>query len=262
MKTIMKTSMLLSAALLATSAAAGVRIETVTRDIKTLAPSGTASTTLVQDGAVRADGGHDGVMILKAGKMLMIDDKRKTYTEMDKATMQAVAEKAKAAMSKMQEQMKQMPPEQRAMMEKMMKQNMPGAADKPVVFDAKDTGKSDTVEGRKCRVWNMTRDGELIDEMCVVPFSTLAGKEDMQKTFTELAEAFEGLASAAPNGAAEIRMRNSVDGYPVRSRPYSNGKPVGTETVLKKWSEESIPKSMFEVPSGYKKRELPQMGGM
>jgi hypothetical protein len=32
----------------------------------------------------------------------------------------------------------------------------------------------------------MTRDDQIIDEMCVVPLSTLAGKEDLQKTFKEL----------------------------------------------------------------------------
>lgn len=255
----MKNCLLVGALLVAGSASAGVRIETTVRDTSTLAPKGMTQVTEVQDGAVRSSS-SEGSVLLKSGKMIMIDDKHKTYTEMDKATMEGYAKKANAAMAQMQEQMKNMPPEQRAQMEKMMGgMKMPGMSGKPSVFDAKDTGKTDTVEGRKCRIWQMTQDGALIDEMCVVPFSSLPGKEDMQKTMKELAEAFSGMSNAAPGAAEQIKMRNSVNGYPVRSRPYLNGKPQGVETVLKSWTETNIPAVRFEIPAGYKKKDLPQM---
>jgi hypothetical protein len=163
-------------------------------------------------------------------------------------------------MSQMQERMKNMTPEQRAQMEKMMGgMAMPGAG-KPAVFEAKNTGKSDTVEGRKCKTWHLLQDGKVIDELCVVPFSSLPGKEDMKKSFEELQEAFQGFANAVPNAAEQVKVRNTIDGYPVRSRPYANGAPVGTEHVLKSWTEASIPASQFEVPAGYKKKELPRPG--
>src|SRR5690349_8313224 len=232
----MKNWLLAGALLFTGTASAGVRIETVIRDIATQAQKGPVQVTEVQNGAVRA-GSAEGSVLLKGGKMIMLDDKHKTYTEMDKATMEAYAKKANAAMAQMQEQMKNMPPEQRAQMEKMMGgMKMPGASGKPMVFDAKDTGKSDTVEGRQCRIWNLTRDGEIVDEMCVVPFSTFPGKEDMQKTMKELAEAFSGMTKAMPGAADQAKIRANVNGYPVRSRPYFNGKPQGIESVLKSWT--------------------------
>ena len=256
----MKTVLFASALIVATSASAGVRIETVTRDIKTQAAQGALHVVEVQGGAVRAST-SDGGLLLKAGKITFIDDKRKTYSEMDKATMEGYSQQANAHMAQMQERMKNMPPEQRAQMEKMMGGMMPGAQAKPMVYDAKNTGKSDTVEGRKCTVWHLLQDGKVIDEMCVVPFSSLPGKEDMQKTFKELSEAFAGFASAVPGAKEQAKVRSSIDGYPIRSRPYVNGKLLGTENVMKSWTEVSLPASTFTVPSGYKKKEMPQMGG-
>jgi hypothetical protein len=252
-----------AAALFTATAAAGVRIETVNRDIKTGQVDGAPSVVLVQDGSVRVSTSRSGAMLMKGSTIYVLDDKRKTYRELDKATMQGYVSQANAAMSQMQDRLAKMPPEQRQMMEKMMGGNMPGlgAPPKKKVYSSRDTGKSDTVEGRKCRMWQMLRDGALYEDVCVVPFSSLPGKENFQKTFKELAEAFEGLAAAAPNASDET-ARSAINGYPVRVRPYENGALRGTETVLKTWKEEAIAASMFQVPAGYKKIEMPAPGAL
>jgi hypothetical protein len=251
-----------STLLMAVTASAGVRIETTTRDIKTQAVDGGPQIVLVQDGKVRMNNpkNANGV-ILKNSMFYVLDDQRKTYTEIDKATMQKTAEQAGAAMKQMQEQMKNMPPEQRAQMEKMMA-GMPGMSGKKDLYEAKDTGRNDTAEGRKCRIWNVLKNGTVQEEMCVVPFTSFSGKEDFQKAFKQLAEAFEGMAANLPGAGDSIKARNSVNGYPVRVRYFDEaGKPRGMETVLTKWAEESLPASTFEIPAGYKKNELPKMGG-
>ncbi len=257
----MKTPRFALLALVATTASAGVRIETVNRDIKTQAVEGLPQVVLVQDGKVRMNGSQAGAMILKGGVVYMLDDKRKTYMEMDKARMKATMDQASAQMKMMQERMKNMPPEQRAQMEKMMGGMMPGGESAaPKSYTSKDTGKSDTSEGRKCRIWHMLADGVVYEELCVVPFSTFPGKEDFEKTFKELAEAFSGMASGLPGAGDEVKARSAVNGYPVRVRPIANGQPRGTEIVLKSWTEESISASTFEIPAGYKKRDMPAMG--
>ena len=261
----MSKSMLLVAALLcATAASAGVRIETVTRDIKTQVADGGAQIVLVQDGMVRVNNANkaNGV-ILKNAMFYVLDDQKKTYMEMDKATIKKTADQAGAAMKQMQEQLEKMPPEQRAQMEKMMGANMPGMmSGKKDTYEVKDTGKSDTSEGRKCRVWTLLKNGTVHEELCVVPFASLPGKEDFEKTFKELAEGFAGMASGLPGVGDSIKARNAINGYPVRVRSFDDaGNPRGTETVLTKWVEESLPGATFEIPAGYKKKDLPRMGG-
>jgi hypothetical protein len=260
----MSRSLFVCALLCATTASAGVRIESVTRDIKTQVADGGTQVMLVQDGSVRLNNAKNASgIILKNSMFYMLDDKKKTYMEMDKATMKKTAEQAGAAMKQMQEMQKNMSPEQRAQMEKMMGDKMPGMmTGKKDTYEAKDTGKSDTSEGRKCRLWNLMKNGVLHEELCVVPFASLPGKEDFEKTFKEMADAFEDMASALPGADESIKARKALNGYPVRIRQFDGqGKPRGTETVVSKWTEESLPAATFEVPAGYKKKEMPRMGG-
>jgi hypothetical protein len=253
-----------AALLAATTAAAGVRIETVTRDVKTKAANGDLQVIMVQDGKIRMNiPKNNNGMILKNSIMYVLDDKKKTYMEMDKATMKKTADQAGAAMKQMQEQMAKMTPEQRAQMEKMMGGNMPGMmSGKTDTWDVKNTGKTDTSEGRKCTIWTLNKNGKLHEELCVVPFSSLPGKEDFEKTFKELAESFAGMTDGLPGAGDSVKARNSVKGYPIRTRFFEpSGAERAMETVVTKWVEESIPSSNFDVPAGYKKREMPKMGG-
>jgi hypothetical protein len=261
----MKTSLFVSAALFATSAFAGVHIENTSRDIKTKAPQGNIQTMLVQNGMLRMNHAT-GAVILKGSSLIMIDDKRQQYREMTKEDMKKMADQAGAAMKRMQEQMKNMKPEQRAMMEKMMGNKIPGGmgamggADKPDVWEAKNLNKTGNVEGRTCQVWNMSRNGALFEELCVVPYSSLPGKENLDKVFKDMAAAFADLGKASPNANETAKAFAQINGYPVRTRFYEgDGKFRPTETVLTKWVEESIPASTFEVPAGYKKMEMPTM---
>jgi hypothetical protein len=254
-----------AALLAATTAAAGVRIETVTRDVKTKAANGDLQVIMVQDGKIRMNiPKNNNGMILKNSIMYVLDDKKKTYMEMDKATMKKTADQAGAAMKQMQEQMAKMSPEQRAQMEKMMGGNMPPGmmSGKPDTWDVKNTGKSDTSEGRKCTIWTLNKNGKLHEELCVVPFASLPGKEDFEKTFKELAESFAGMTDGLPGAGDSVKARNSIKGYPIRTRFFEpTGAERAMETVVTKWVEESIPSSSFDVPAGYKKREMPKMGG-
>jgi hypothetical protein len=250
------------ALLAAFQVSAGVRIETVTRDVKTLAASNT-QVLLVQDGKMRTNAaGRTNAVILKDTVLYIIDDSHKTYTEMDKATMKNAADRAGAAMKQLQERLKNMPPEQRAQMEKLMGDKVPGmSGGKPDTYTVADTGKSETVEGRKCHLWNLLRNQKMSEELCVVPFSSLPGKEDFQKSFRELAEAFSGMASGLAGVGESIKARNSIDGYPVRIRHFDdNGNPRGMESVLTKWAEEALPAATFDIPAGYTRKELPKVG--
>lgn len=256
-------SFIIGSLLVATTAVGGVRVENVTRDIATKVADGPAQTVLVQDGMIRTSTGKGNALIVKAATITILDEGRQTYTEMDKAQMKKMAQQASAAMTQMQEKLKNLPPEQRAMMEKMVGSHIPGGlnAGKPDVYDAQNTGRTETVEGRKCTVWTLSRNGKLFEEMCVVPFSSLPGKENFEQSFKELAEAFAEFSKGMPGVENQVQVRTNVNGYPVRTRSYdASGKLRGTETVLVKWVEESLPAASFEVPKGYKKKEMPSFG--
>ncbi len=241
---------------------AGIHVDNVTRDVATKAQHGDVHTMLIQNGMMRTNSSSTSAIILKGSTIIIIDDKRKQYREMTKEDLKKMAAGAAEAMAKMQEQMKKMTPEQRAMMEKMMGNKIPGgigSPDKPDVWESKSLGTSATVEGRKCQNWNLIRNGAHYEELCVVPYKTLPGKEDFQKVFKEMSEAFGDLAKSVPGADQSAQARMAINGYAVRTRQYtSDGKFRPNETILTKWVEESIPASMFEAPAGYVKAELPK----
>lgn len=243
---------------------AGVRIETTTRDIATQVADGAPQVMQVQDGKIHATQGSGHGMILKDSTITLLDDKHRTYRQMDKESLQKMAGQAGAAMAQLQEKMKNMPPEQRAMLEKAMGSHVPGGMgpqSTPDDYAAKDTGRSETVEGRSCRIWQTTRNGAPLEELCVVPYASLPGRENLEQAFRVMTDAVEDLSRAMPNVEKAMKARLSVNGYPVRIRRYdAQGALRKTETVLTKWTEESLPASVFEVPAGYTKQELPQFG--
>ena len=61
--------------------------------------------------------------------------------------------------------------------------------------------------------------------------------------------------------ASEFSAQVKANGYPVRRRAYENGQLVDEETLVKVWREETIPASMFEIPAGYKVKQMPMGPG-
>ena len=256
----------LAAALVARVSSAGVYVELVNHNLTT------NTTELSQKMYVQGDSGRfvdsDGrATIIKGSDMYIIDEAEKTYIKFDKATMEALAKQISGAMDKMKEQLAKLPPEQRAQLEETMK-TVPGMGgpDQKWTVEVVDTGKSDKVEGRACKVWDVKRNGELDDQLCVVPYAALPGKENFQTLFANFSKVFEEMAKSVPMLAGmmtnEFQAQAKVGGFPVRSRAYDRGKLVDEEQIMKVWREETVPASMFEVPAGYQPKQMPTGPGM
>jgi hypothetical protein len=210
--------------------------------------------------AARAD-----YVIFRDDTLYVIDTAERSYTAMDRKTVSALAAQVGGAMQQMRAEPAKMPPEQRKMMEQMMGGNMPGAKAPPAPLVARDLGRNEKVDGRSCRLWELTR-GKVIDsQICVVPFSGLPGKEDvlglmqrMSEMMKPLAEAMQGLGDIS----ADTEAMSAVKGFPVLWRDYENGKPTGEETLLRSWREENVAPGLLVVPKGYRKRDpLAEVGG-
>ena len=247
-------------------AIAGVYVEMVDRNLAT-GKSSLQQKMYVQGGQGRFVDAEGRATIIKNGTLYVIDDKDKSYVAFDKAAMEQLAKQLNSAMEQMKEQLAKMPAEQRAQVEQMMAAQMPGVMDggKKWTVDVVDTGKSDKVDGRSCRLWDVKRNDQLDEQICVVPYSSLPGKENFQAVFASFAKVFEEMAKSVPSLAGmmntEFDAQSKVNGFPVRTRPYENGKLANEEQVMQLWREEPVPASMFEVPAGYKKKTMETVGG-
>jgi hypothetical protein len=240
----------------APAAFAGVYVEMIDRDN---GADSIAQKIYVQNGLGRFVDAQGHATLIKNNTMYIIDEADKSYVAFDKATMEQLAKQIKVQMEKAKEQLAKLPPEQRAQMEQMMS-GMSGGGQKNAV-EALDTGKSDKVDGRACRVWDIKRNGELDDQICAVPYSSLPGKENFQVVFANFAKAFEEMVKSVPElsgmMANEFDAQAKVNGFAVRTVGYEEGRLGTDQQLMRVWREEAIPASMFEIPAGYKQKQMP-----
>jgi hypothetical protein len=256
---------ILLTACLAHVANAGVYVETVSNNLKTNS-SRLAQKIYVQSGSGRFEDDEGRASIIKGDTIYVLDPADKSYVVLDKATMEKLGKQVSAAMEQMKEQLAKMPPEQRAQIEQMMGIQSSGAgAGGGWTMDAVDTGKSDKVEGRACKVWDIKLNGQPDHQVCVVPYTSLPGNEDMHSVFEKFARIFEDMAKNLPQLSGSMNTQMSalrkVNGFPMRTRSYENGRLAPEEQVVKVWREQAIPASMFEVPAGYKQKQMPTSPG-
>ncbi len=251
---------------------AGVYVEMVDHEIAA------NKTTLVQKLYIQGNSGrfvdtpadsdsHATATIIKDGTLYAVDDTDKTYVTLDKATLEQFGKKLSAAMEQVKEQLSKLPAEQREQAERALSKQMPsfGGESQRRSVEAIDTGKSDKVGGRACRIWDLKRNGELDEQLCVVPFASLPGKENIQGVFGNFAKVFEEMAKTVPMLAGlmsnEFAAQEKINGFPVRSRDYENGQLADVERLMSVWREESIPAATFDIPAGYRKKSMEEMAG-
>jgi hypothetical protein len=248
---------------------AGVYIETVERNAKTSAEK-PVSTMQVQSGRARIDtagGDRSATMIFRDGAMHILDAQRKTYMVFDKAAADRTAGAMNDAMAMMRAQMQNMPPEQRAMMENMMKQrgmSMPSDSAKQPVYDAKATGGSEQVAGRACKVWNITRDGAPWQQVCVVANGSVPGQDEFRAVADQMRALSEKMGEVAKQFGGnpweqDSALAKKLGGVPFITRRYRDGALQPEETIVKVWRTQSIDAGRFDIPAGYTKQEIPNL---
>lgn len=229
----------------------------------------------IEGSRMRTDTGGDNatsmIFLGESDEMYMIDHGERSYIVMDRETVEALGRKMSEAMKQMEAALAQVPPEQREMMERMMKERMGSMASstpsgEPVV---RSLGESDTVNGIACEWKEVTR-GDVVDfKACVGDPSDIAGGAEMQAMALEMAEfvsalmeAFSSMASSNMFGSmlAENPMSSMEDlgGFPLVSEDFDNG-TLARRSTFQSVDETSIAAEEFTPPSGYKRQDI---GGM
>ena len=212
---------------------------------------------------------HVSAIILDgpAKRMIMLDDKNKTWSEMTEEDRKRIRAQVEAMRAQMQERLKSMPPDQRKRMEEMMGP-LEGGDAKPRDWKFEATGQKKSVNGMACQMYRVTEDGKLLEQQCVSPWSAgLVKKTDfagVAKISQEMFQGMTGGAGAARGGGANMLAQiQKAPGIPISRVPmHADGTP-GEEEQIKSIKRGGVSASMFAVPSGYAKKDLPMgMGEM
>jgi hypothetical protein len=242
-------------------ACAGAYLETTSGGPGAKQP-GTVSKMWFDGGRMRTENGAHGegaVAIFKDKAMYVLDPKSQSYRKIDKATVDQMATKLAQARKQMQAAMANMPPERRAMMEKMMGQlGGAGGADEGPKRVLKKTGRTETVAGIKCTVWEASVGADKVEELCAAPTGSVAGGEEMMKTMREVGEMLKGFTQSFGAGSKmdnDWRDIETLNGVPIVTRDFRDGK-VSSETRLTVARKESVAAGQFEVPAGYTEKKI------
>ena len=200
-----------------------------------------------------------------AKKMTVLDDRAKTFTEINEDDVKRVRGQVTAMRGQLQQQMATMPPEQRQRMQEMLdKMAAPGAAaDKPVkhTFKFESLGQKKTINGMSCQMYKVLRDGKAHEEDCISPWSAGLLKKDDVEGLRKFGE--EMVSSMGMTDGHARQAFDGIDQYPgvPISRVVLNDDGTrGDEDQVKSITRGSIPAARFAVPAGYTKKDLSSMG--
>jgi hypothetical protein len=245
---------------------AGVRIQMQNTD---LATNKTNTQTIMLDNTrLRVDSDEKtSMMFLTDGgrnRMVILDKAGNTYQEMDEQTMKQMADQMSGAMAQMDAAMKNMPPEQRKMMEQMMEGKMPqaAAAAPKTVYSAKGSG---TVNGFSCTKYDGVRGAEKVSEVCAASPSQIKIAPNDYQIFEKMKQFFSSLMDSMKNSPFGANMQSAslteagFEGFPVQRTTFRNGQ-AADRMELKSVANASFSDADFSV-GGAKKVEMPMPGG-
>jgi len=189
----------------------------------------------------------------------IINMDKKTYMELNRAFMQQTQQQ----LSQVQDQLKNLPPDQRAIIEQAMRGRggplgaPAGAAAAATKNQYKQTG-TDRVGQWSCTKYEAYQGTQKVMELCTVDPKDLGVTAADFEVAKHLAEFLQGLMPQAANGllVAGTTADQGFSGIPVRRRTFSNGS-AETVSEIKEIRDEAIPSAAWDVPAGFKRENPP-----
>ena len=213
----------------------------------------------VNDGQVRMDD-SDGQssMIFANNQVVVLDHKRMTYMVLDDAMIEKFGSQVNTAMQEMQEQMKNMSPKERELLEQLMQGGgmegmMPGMSAPPPRVEANGSGEWGDYD---CRKYIIYEGVEKTEDICAASLDDVEGGEEVMAGFRAMADFLQKLMASMPEPLASMMGENpaaymeKIDGFPVHTVYYRDGR-LEQEDSLDSVVEEDVPADVYKVPPDY-----------
>jgi len=204
-------------------------------------------------------------------EIVVLDHGDKQYLVLDKAALQSLAGTVDAAMQQLDSMLQNLPPEQRAQMEQMMKGKLGQAGksegEQP---ELKATGETKSIDGHACRKFEVLREGRKVREMWVTDWSNVEGGAEAIEAFEAVGAFFQELLDSMPNlgkamggqallDSSDLQYMQELNGVPLVSTELGRDGAVTVETRLRSSKRSSVEAAAFEPPAGYTKQEMPEL---
>jgi len=197
-------------------------------------------------------GGDFAIIRIDQEKLYNVNAKDSTYSVMTFDELEQMSKKMNAQMDQLQGQMKDMPEEQRKMMEKMLGDKMSGSKKEPKI-DVVRTGEKKTISGFACSRYSVKRDGK--EEISVWVTQDVKSYAAMKQDMLEQTKRMSAMTPSGFKGLIEAMQK--IDGFPIET-------DMGTmmKTTVTKVTTKPLAASEFEVPAGFTQVENKRLKDM
>ncbi len=198
-------------------------------------------------------------------QMIVLDHNGQTFTVIDpKAFVKAIEDYTKEVKRMRQKHLESLPPEQREMVEKMIKKrelesgkNSTGK----IVISIKNSGVSENISGYKASKYEVFHNDKLNEELWLTNDLNIQKELDLKKMsnlMTEFKKVNKRLGDdTVVNEDAFINLFAN-GGFPLKTVDRSFGETVYIEEVVD-IRKEDIPADNFKLPSGYKEKSVNEL---
>jgi len=200
--------------------------------------------------------------------MTVIDHKSRSYLQLDQAAIKKITTQMNQAMAEYERALQSAPAAQRQMMEQMLRQQMPGMAQKKApTIEVIHTGNSTETNNYPTTVYQVKTDGKKTQELFVTAWENLQGSENVMSTLQEMSGFMNEMLKAMSTGPMADMMPGAtaknwldqlgeINGFPVLVKEYDNGGNIISETKLLSIEEASIAPETFQAPTNYRRQSL------
>lgn len=200
---------------------------------------------------ISAEDGNTVILRSDQDKLISIDNKKKTYWEMPFAQLEEMSKQMQgqmdAAREQMKAKMKDLPPDQRAMVEKMMGKMQGNGEEKAATVDVKALPETRKIGGYDCSKYEATEDGKTI--LTAWTTKDIPAFAPMRADFVALQKRLNATNRAFHSGLSEAYTK--IDGFPMETE-------VGSmKSVVTKVEPKNLAASEFQPPADYKKEPPP-----
>jgi len=201
--------------------------------------------------------------------IIQVDTGQQEYMEIDRATlaefsaaMTQMQQEMAPQIAQMREQLKSLPPEQRAMIEQQMggMANFGAGESKPAEPIELVKRGSDKVGGFKCQVYDAMQGKEKLSEVCLATAADAGVSKSDFATLSAMMAFMREMASSAQKLAADLGggqhiMLGGAQGVPVSVKEFKGGH----EYAVKDVSDKALDETRFSEYKAYRKQQMPSM---
>jgi hypothetical protein len=201
--------------------------------------------------------------------VIHVNSERKEFTEIDRATLQRFADTVSVIhkqlapqLAQIGQQLKSLPPEQRAAIEQQMGNAASFGAVEAESADAIELVKrgSDTVANFKCQVYQVVQGKQTLGEVCLASAADAGISEADFATLTAMTGFMRDMASNAQKlsagfGGPSQLILAGAEGVPVSVKEYGGGREYAVVGV----SDKAVEAARFHAHESYHRQSLPKL---